>query len=144
VNPDAASGDRKRDVRTGASAQFLAREPATSTINEALVITGCLTSKGNLHVNGRVEGSVRCHLLVLGETCHVEGDVVADEVVIHGRLIGSVHAQGVVLRSGCYVEGDLYHENLTIEQGVHFQGQSCRVSHPSSPSKTDELARDSA
>jgi hypothetical protein len=43
-----------------------------STIGEDLTITGNVTSKGELHVNGRVQGDVHCVALVLGENAQVE------------------------------------------------------------------------
>ena len=68
-----------------------------STIGEDLTITGNVTSKGELHVNGRVQGDVHCAALVLGENAQVEGNVVAQDVMVHGRLIGSVRALKVML-----------------------------------------------
>ena len=52
-----------------------------STIGEELTITGNVTSKGELHVNGRVQGDVHCAVLVLGENAQVEGSVVAQDVI---------------------------------------------------------------
>ena len=53
-----------------------------STIGEKLTITGNVTSKGELHGNGRVQGDVHCALLVLGENAQVEGSVVAQDVMV--------------------------------------------------------------
>jgi cytoskeletal protein CcmA (bactofilin family) len=131
MNAEAARGGDKRDFWTDAQpAQSQAHAAATSTIDEALTITGRLTSGGNLRVNGSVVGTIHCHSLVLGEKSHVEGDVIAAKVVIHGHFIGSVHAPAIVLCGGCHVEADLYHQSLTIEPGVHFEGQSSREVSP--------------
>ena len=48
--------------------------PSISTIGEELTITGNVTSKGELHLNGRVLGDVHCVALVLGENAQVEGN----------------------------------------------------------------------
>ena len=95
-----------------------------STIGEDLTITGNVTSKGELHVNGRVQGDVHCVALVLGENAQVEGSVVAEDVMVRGRLIGSVHALRVMLQSTAYVEGNLFHKSLSLEQGTYFEGKS--------------------
>ena len=58
----------------------------------SLTITGNVESKGELHLNGRVQGDVRCVALVLGENAQLEGNVVAEDVMVRGRLIGSVRA----------------------------------------------------
>ena len=83
-----------------------------------------MTSKGELHVNGRVQGDVHCVALVLGENAQVEGNVVAEDVMVHGRLIGSVRALKVMLQSTAYVEGNLFHKSLSLEQGTYFEGES--------------------
>jgi cytoskeletal protein CcmA (bactofilin family) len=98
--------------------------PNISTIGEDLTITGNVTSKGELHVNGRVQGDVHCVALVLGENAQVEGSVVAEDVMVRGRLIGSVRALRVMLQSTAYVEGNLFHKSLSLEQGTHFEGES--------------------
>ena len=95
-----------------------------STIGEDLTITGNVSSKGELHLNGRVLGDVHCLALVLGENAQLEGSVVAEEVMVRGRLIGSVRALTVTLQASCHVEGNLFHKGLSLEQGTHFEGES--------------------
>ena len=95
-----------------------------STIGEDLTITGDVTSKGELHLNGRIQGDVHCVALVLGENAQLEGSVVAEDVTVRGRLIGSVRALRVTLEAKSYVEGALFHKSLAIEQGTHFEGES--------------------
>lgn len=95
-----------------------------STIGGDLTITGNVTSKGEIHLDGHVQGDVRCVALVLGENSSVAGNVTAEDVVIRGRLIGSVQALRVILQSNSHVEGDLTHQSLAIEQGAYFDGKS--------------------
>jgi cytoskeletal protein CcmA (bactofilin family) len=95
-----------------------------STIAEGLTIVGNVTSKGELHIDGRIQGDVRCVTVVLGENSEIEGNVTAEDVVIRGRLIGSARALRVMLQSTAHVEGDLLHKDLAMEQGAFFQGNS--------------------
>ena len=95
-----------------------------STIGEDLTITGDVTSKGELHLNGQVQGDVHCIALVLGESAKLEGSVVAEDVMVRGHLIGSVRALRVTLEAKSHVEGNLFHTTLSIEQGTHFEGES--------------------
>jgi cytoskeletal protein CcmA (bactofilin family) len=110
---------------------------ATSTIGEDLTVTGNVTSKGEIHLEGHVNGDVRCVSLVLGETAEVRGNVVAEDVVIRGRLVGSVRALSVVLQATSHVEGDLFHKTLAMEQGAYFEGKACRAEDPLSQSRED-------
>lgn len=113
---------------------------ATSTIGEDLTVTGNVTSKGEIHLEGNVNGDVRCVSLVLGETAEVRGNVMAEDVVIRGRLVGSVRGLSVSLQATSHVEGDVIHKTLTIEQGAYFEGKSRRAEDPLSQSEDHDLA----
>jgi len=108
-----------------------------STVGEDLTITGDVTSKGEIHLDGHVQGDVNCSALVLGENSSVEGNVRADEVVISGRLIGTVRATRLMLQSTSHVEGDLIHQSLAMEQGAFFEGKSRRSDNPLAASQPD-------
>ena len=101
-----------------------------STISEDLTITGSVTSQGELHLNGQVQGDVHCVALVLGENAQLEGNVVAEDVMVRGRLIGSVRALKVILQSTAHVEGNLVHKSLAVEHGTHFEGESRPSENP--------------
>ena len=45
-----------------------------STIGEEPTIAGDVTSKGELHIDGHVQGDVYCVALVLGENAQLEGN----------------------------------------------------------------------
>ena len=103
-----------------------------STIGEDLKIVGNVSSKGEIQLEGHVQGDVSCVALVLGESAKLEGNVVADDVVIRGHLTGSVRALRVTLQSMAHVEGDIYHQSLAMEQGAFFEGRSHRSDDPMS------------
>jgi cytoskeletal protein CcmA (bactofilin family) len=64
---------------------------------------------------------------VVGENAQLEGNVVAEYVIVRGQLKGSVRALTVTLEANSHVEADLFHKSLSLEQGTHFEGNS----HPS-------------
>jgi cytoskeletal protein CcmA (bactofilin family) len=102
------------------------RKIGDSTIGEDLQITGNVSSKGEIHLDGEVRGDVSCVALVLGESATLEGNVTAEDVVIRGRLVGSVKALRVTLQSMSHVVGDIYHQSL----GAYFEGRSRRSDDP--------------
>ena len=106
------------------------RKIGDSTIGEDLRITGNVSSKGEIHLDGEVHGDVSCVALVLGESATLEGNVTAEDVVIRGRLIGSVRGLRVTLQAMSHVEGDIYHQSLALEQGAFFEGRSSRTEDP--------------
>jgi cytoskeletal protein CcmA (bactofilin family) len=101
-----------------------------SIIGEDLKITGNVTSKGEIQVDGEIEGDIRCSSLLLGEKSRVTGGVAAEDVVVRGRIVGSIRGSRITLQAQSHVEGDIFHESLAIEQGAYFEGKSRRSDNP--------------
>jgi cytoskeletal protein CcmA (bactofilin family) len=106
-----------------------------SIIGEDLTIRGNITSKGELQVDGEIEGDIRCGSLLLGDKSKVTGGVAAEDVVVRGHLVGSVRGVRITLQGQSVVEGDLYYESLAIEQGASFEGTSHRSENPLAETK---------
>ncbi|MEP4195400.1 MAG: polymer-forming cytoskeletal protein [Aliishimia sp.] len=105
-------------------------KPPASTLSPDLHITGNVKTTGDINVEGTVEGDIRAHLLTIGETATVKGEVVADDVVINGRIVGRVRGLKVRLTSTARVEGDIIHKTIAIESGAHFEGSVQRQDDP--------------
>jgi cytoskeletal protein CcmA (bactofilin family) len=101
-----------------------------SHIGEDLTVIGNLVSKGEVHIDGQVQGDLHASNVIIGETARITGGVVADEVIVRGGVSGSIRGRRVVLQSSSRVEGDVYHQQLGIEQGAYFEGKSRRVADP--------------
>jgi len=101
-----------------------------SIIGEDLTIKGNVISKGEIQVDGEIEGDIRCGSLLLGDKAQVRGGVTAEDVVVRGRIIGSIRGLRVTLQGQCHVEGDIFHQSLAIEQGAYFEGKSRRSDNP--------------
>ncbi len=112
------------------TAQVQGSTPRVSTIGEELLITGNVTSKGGIPLDGQVQGDIRCTSLIIGEGAGLTGNVIAEDAVSGGRLVGSVQARQVTLQSKSHVEGDLFHQSLAIEQGACFEGKSGPLDNP--------------
>ncbi len=107
-----------------------------SIIGEDLTITGNVVSKGEIQIDGEVQGDIQCGSLLLGDKSQIVGGVVAEDVVVRGRVIGSVRGLRVTLQAQSHVEGDIYHQSLAIEQGAYFEGKSRRSDDPMSAGKS--------
>lgn len=103
---------------------------APSVIGPDLLITGNLMSRGEIQIDGEIQGDVHATNLVVGDTARITGGIVADEVVVRGHVMGSVRGKRVLLQNSSHVEGDVYHQTLAIEQGAFFEGKSRRTEDP--------------
>lgn len=101
-----------------------------SIIGTDLSITGNVVSKGEVQVDGEVQGDLHCGSLIVGEKANISGGVVADDVVVRGKVLGSIRGMRVSLQASAHVEGDVYHQSLAIEQGAFFEGKSRRADDP--------------
>ena len=107
-----------------------------SIIGEDLMITGNVTSKGEIQVDGEIQGDVQCGSLLLGDKSQITGCVLAEDVVVRGRVLGSIRGLRVTLQAQSHVEGDIYHQSLAIEQGAFFEGKSRRSDNRLSTTET--------
>ncbi len=101
-----------------------------SIIGEDLTITGNVASKGEIQVDGEIQGDIHCGSLLLGDKSQVIGSVVAEDIVVRGRVVGSIRGLRVTLQAQSHVEGDIFHQSLAIEQGAYFEGKSRRSDNP--------------
>jgi cytoskeletal protein CcmA (bactofilin family) len=108
-------------------------KPPASVLSADLHVTGNMKTTGDIQVEGTVEGDIRAHLLTIGETATIKGEVIADDVVINGRIVGRVRGLKVRLTSTARVEGDIIHKTIAIESGAHFEGSVQRQDDPLNP-----------
>lgn len=129
------------------SSSSSASKMVPSIIGEDLTITGNVTSKGEIQVDGEIQGDIHCGSLLLGDKSQINGSVIAEDVVVRGKVMGSVRGLRVTLQAQSHVEGDIFHQSLAIEQGAYFEGKSRRSDDPmadvKSPSPRSEKSAES-
>lgn len=108
----------------------------TSVLSADLTVVGNLRTTGDIQVEGTVEGDIRAHLLTVGESATIRGEIVADDIVVNGRVVGRVRGLKVRLTSTARVEGDIIHKTIAIESGAHFEGSVQRQDDPLQTGRT--------
>ncbi len=106
--------------KTGSSA-------APSILSADFAITGDLVSDGEVQIDGKVEGEVRCTVLTVGVTGCLNGQAFADYALIRGKVEGRIRAHNVTLTRTARVVGDIIHDSLMIEQGAFIEGRCERL-----------------
>ena len=135
--PDTSAAPRPGDFKPSTPPKA---KPAASILSSDLHITGNLKTTGDIQVEGTVEGDIRAHLLTVGESATIKGEVIADDVVVNGRIVGRVRGLKVRLTATARVEGDIIHKTIAIESGAHFEGSVQRQDDPLSGNKSKPMA----
>jgi len=112
------------------------REPAAepsnrvdSLIGQGTVFTGEIHFQGGMHVDGRVQGSVRAEdnasaLLTVSEHGCVEGEVQVPHLHVNGTLKGNVHcSEKLVVLENARIDGDVRYRLLEIAVGAQINGR---------------------
>lgn len=101
-----------------------------SLIGAGTTISGDLTFRGGLRVDGTVRGAVRCvegdkaaGMLVVSEQGAIEGEVRVAHLVVAGRITGPIYATELVeLQPKAQITGDLHYKALEMHNGAVIDG----------------------
>ncbi|CAA7197314.1 bactofilin family protein [Chryseobacterium potabilaquae] len=98
-------------------------EVITSIIGEDMIITGDITSKTSIRIDGTILGNVNTEkLIVLGEKANVTGNLKSKSIIIYGKLEGNINADEMQLKMTGMVNGDISVKTIEIEMGGKYNG----------------------
>ncbi len=122
IDPNLASG--KRNGSAG-----------PSILSQDIRIIGTLESTGEVQIDGQIDGDARCKLLSTGEQATINGDIIADDVIIRGHLKGNIRARRVELLETAHVVGDIFHKTLVVRLGAYIDGSCLHTDEPMAAEK---------
>lgn len=93
-----------------------------SVIGADVVITGDIAAEVDLHINGTVNGDVKCASLVQSDSSTVTGAIIAQTARLAGTVNGAIEAHELIIEASARITGDVTYETITIEQGGHVDG----------------------
>lgn len=99
------------------------RGSSFSIIGDGIEVTGDINAKVDLHIDGIVNGDVKCVSLVQGPTSVIKGKVIADTASLSGTVEGSIDAGDLAIASSAKINGDVSYDKIAIEQGANIEGQ---------------------
>lgn len=109
---------RETATRTGGSG-------GRSTIAADMKVVGNLVSKGELQIDGEIDGDIKAAAVTVGRGATVSGSILADRVDVHGTVKGQIDGATVSLSANARIEGDVVHDSLAVEAGAYLNGH-CR------------------
>jgi cytoskeletal protein CcmA (bactofilin family) len=114
-----------------------------SVIGADVTIRGDISATADLHIDGTIEGDIKCASLVQGEKSSISGAITAESARLAGKVNGSITARELVILRTAHIEGDVHYDALTIEQGAEVDGRfapNARASVKAVPAAKAEAA----
>lgn len=116
-----------RDKSTASLAKPVRPGPAgLSFIGPEVLVSGDLTTDAQLHIDGRIDGNVRCIQLVQGTAGTIAGNIHADEARIAGTVEGLVSVRTLFVEASARIMGDVAYETISIDAGALIEGRLAR------------------
>jgi cytoskeletal protein CcmA (bactofilin family) len=125
---------KQAGVAAGAARPAKGGAPRLSFIGPEVIISGDLATDAQLHVDGRIDGNVRCAQLCQGGDGIISGNIVADEARLAGTVEGTVTAASIAVEASARILGDIAYDTISIEAGARIEGRLGRRA----PSLADE------
>lgn len=96
----------------------------TSIIGSGTTITGNITSKGDIRVDGNLDGGlVSMGKVLIGPEGVVTGNITARNADVLGKITGNIEVKELlVLKGKAIIDGDMYIGKLQVEPTVVFNG----------------------
>ena len=80
-------------------------------------INGNITEKGNIIIDGEVNGNIDAEFVETFENSHIKGNIKSKKIFIGGKLKGNINSDSVHIRKTADVDGTIKHKTLSIEEG---------------------------
>ncbi len=112
-----------------------------SVLANSINLRGSISCKGELQIEGRINGNITGEKVVLGSDSNMEGTLNADEVVISGKFKGKIKGKSIRLDSGAFVDAEIHYDVLAIEDGSTVNGTVKKLAVSHSPKKNSPLEK---
>ncbi|MCR9251777.1 MAG: polymer-forming cytoskeletal protein [bacterium] len=101
---------------------------SSNIIGKGTSVNGNIETFGNVRIEGKVVGNVTTKSkAVLGHSCNVEGNLLAQNAEIEGHIKGTVECtELLVLKPTAVIDGDIVTNKLVVESGASFNG-GCKM-----------------
>jgi len=94
------------------------------------VVSGNIATDAQLHVDGRIDGDVRCAQLIQGVAGAIAGNIDAEEARLSGTVEGTVAVRTLFVEATARIMGDVAYETVSIDAGAHIEGRLARRGAP--------------
>ena len=126
INTSTSKTSDKQEVYIKKSHPLVQNKLAPSILGSDLTVIGDIKTKGDVHIDGRVDGNITASGVIIGEKGTVIGKIIARSARIRGNVTGKIDATKIELTETASVKADLTQDQLIIANGAFFDGKCNR------------------
>lgn len=126
INTSTSKTSDKQEIYIKKSHPPVQNKLAPSILGSDLTVIGDIKTKGDVHIDGRVDGNITASGVIIGEKGTVIGKIIARSARIRGNVTGKIDATKIELTETASVKADLTQDQLIIANGAFFDGKCNR------------------
>ena len=113
---------------------------AETVIGPSIKVKGNFQGKGNIVVEGTVEGSLKTEAdLFIGTDAKVVANIESNDAAIHGEVSGNIKNRGyLAIGKSARISGDIQYVEISIEKGALINGNLIAIQEGKKSSKKNE------
>ncbi len=129
--------------KTSTTPLVKSQERFDTLIGRQTEIHGTLYVKQSVRIDGKVVGNIEAPkdmaiTIVVGNEGEIQGDVIANRVVVAGKVSGNIDArERVELHASALVQGDVKYGSIAVEHGARLLGLLLQVDGSQPQGQTD-------
>ncbi|MDP4622332.1 polymer-forming cytoskeletal protein [uncultured Limnohabitans sp.] len=126
----------------------MSQEKFDTLIGRHAEIHGCLRLQESVRIDGKVVGNIEAPKdaaisVVIGPNGEVQGDVLANRIIVAGKVAGNIHAfERVEIMASALVQGDIKYASMAVEHGARLLGLLLQVDASDVPSRSGQDAHE--
>jgi cytoskeletal protein CcmA (bactofilin family) len=126
INTSTSKTSDKEEIYTKNVQPSTQNKLAPSILGADFTVIGDIKTKGDVHIDGRVDGNITANGVMIGEKGTVVGKIIARSARIRGNVTGKVDAIKIELTETASVKADLTQDQLIVANGAFFDGKCNR------------------
>jgi len=110
--------------KNSASIQGDQKAGSINIIGVGTEITGDLSTKGDIRIDGKITGDVKSKAkVVIGSTGEVIGNIISESAEVSGFVTGDLYTSEILfLKATANVKGNVSSNKLVVENGANLSG----------------------
>ncbi len=94
-----------------------------SIIAQGIDFSGEINTEGDIHLDGKMKGTIKAEEVVIGPEGQFEGEISANILVVSGNIKGKFTIKNLHVKKDGLIQGKAKYEVIVVDAGGNIQGE---------------------